>query len=94
MSHNKIIGYFCFITIGLGLLLVPIINAWEDHPDIGFIDHLLDFHLDYDHVLEDFHRDMEEKADRERRCAEWAQDIRDGYRDNDWGTCTGIPDRD
>jgi len=94
MSHNKILLYFCGAITITSCFLTGIAVGWEDHPDVGTIDHFFDIHVDYDRMVADA---MEEKARADARDAnikEWVKDIKSFGHEDTEGTCTYTPDRD
>lgn len=98
MTENKIIGYFTLAAIIVSCWFTRVAMTWEDHPDLGFIDHFVDFHIDTDRIFHEAiaegrqkEREKQDAADRERIIGEWVQDL------NTWGmenSKWGMPDRD
>ena len=99
MSDMKILGLSVGSMVVTAFLLVIGVWAHDRHVENCAIDHLFDFHLDYDHVMEDVKKDTNRK-ELERRMEErslqrqqqWADDIRDwghsgsAFDGNDVGT--------
>jgi hypothetical protein len=99
MTENRILGYWCLGMVSVGLTLSTLVYCWEDHPDVAFVDHFVDFHIDYDRVQEDARRDLEDKRRHEENIAEWCRDLRfEGYSEtrfsDPYDGSYGVPDRD
>ncbi len=93
MSYNKILVIFTTITVTIMVIATTVSYCWEDHPDVGMIDHLFDFHIDYDHVLADADKEIADKKAHAENIASWVRDLAfEGY--DAYEGSYGVPDRD
>lgn len=89
MSQNKeLFWWMGSILTGTCLLIAGVI-AHDHQIDKCIVDHIFDFHLDADHAMQDidadkFRKEVEERMrhDNNRRCEEWAEEMRGWYRDD------------
>jgi len=80
--------------LSVSIVLTTVAACWEDHPDVSVIDHFLDFHVDYDRIVDDNRRDSQEQKHRQDQSDAFIREVydyRDYEHDRGWH---GQPDRD
>ena len=88
MSDNgKLLGWLLGIFTTAFLLIAGVI-AHDRGTDQAIIDHIFDFHLDYDSAMSDieadkFRKEVEDRtqAQNEQRREEWASEVREWWKD-------------
>jgi hypothetical protein len=95
MNLNKVLFRWMIGIFGTTFLMIGAVVAYDR--DMCGVDHLFDFHIDTDRMIEDGEREYQNRKDNDRRHQAFVDEVRDFGRDDRSNEDRGLhtpPDRD